>query len=536
MLSHQFRLLPHLVLGLMLIVGLNVFLGTAGFYSADELVAHRQVEVLDAGSWTLPVPEPSIDPDSRWNPLNGVSRGDGIYAPYAKHPAFPLVVQLFDQGLGRMGRFLAVSVGAIAAAVLVSVGSDRRAAGSGPVAFWLMLLGTPMILHASVLWGHSIAIAGAGLAMLGVQRVVSEHRADLVATASLAAGALVALSMRSEALLFFVILGAVLTVSGLIERSPREVGVGVGLGALTVAFYIAEYKWRFSLLGPSTGTQISVPSDPMFDLGIRAGLIGYWLLGSDAGPIGLLRVVGLALLVSEGRHLSKPDARPRMAIVGSAVVCVLFGIAAGPTFSFLVGAPLVIIGLTLVRSPDRLTVVIAFVSAIFFAAVVMTSYETAGGGDWGGRYLSLLLAPLVLLAGPELIRVADDRRFRGLLAAGTVASICVAVGIVHDVRTQRGITVDLLEESVAELDTFSSPSDIVVLTDPRMGRLLGEAEVDRRLFQVAPEELEDFAAAIEGHADDIVVFDFLNPVELSGDWLIIDEGPSMRRVAWTRAG
>ncbi len=519
-------------LGLVVVVTLNLFVGSSGFVSADEQVAHEQVEFLASGGWTRPMPEPTIDPDARWHPLNGVSPGDGVVAPYAKHPAFPLILMPFDALFGRLGRFLTVGVGAVLAASVAAVGAESRRTGSATAAFWMMLVGSPMLLHAAVLWGHSLAIAFTCVAMLGVQRVVSDHRADIAAVVLIGGGATGAVAMRSDALIFFVLLGDVLAIDGLIARWRREVALGIALGAFTIGLYLLEARWRLSILGPSSSVGLSAPSDPTFDLTIRSSLVTKWLIGNDAGPLGLLRFVGLGLLLVEAVHLRDAQASRRPLIVAGAVACFAAAVGAGSTFSFLVTAPLLVVGLALLPSADRLVSVLLATSGLFFAAIVMTSYSAAGGGDWGGRYISLLLAPLMLLAAPEIARVGGEARYRQLVVAGGLASLSIAVGITMYVRDQRDITALLLEESRVALDEFGHPGDIVVLTDARMGRLLGESNIDRRFFQVGPDELVDFSAAVGDEASTFIVFDFLNPVGLPDDWVVLDETTSsMRRVS-----
>lgn len=515
---------------MLLITAINLLLGSTGFVSADEQVAHEQVDFLAEGRWVAPMPEPVIDPGGRWNPLNGVSNGDGVYAPYAKHPAFPLLLVPLDALAGRTGRFLTVGLGAVLSALVVGIGAERRRVGAGHPTFWLMLLGTPMLLHATVLWAHSLAIASAGLAMLGVQELYLVDRRTAQASAMIGAGLVGGVALRSDALLFFVLCGATIGLLGLRKRSWTEMCIGGGVAVTTVALYWLEARWRLEILGPSSSTGLSVPSEPMFDLEVRSVLVIKWLIGNDAGPIGTFRVLGLGIFLFELSRARRQAVGPRNIVLGIGVVCFVASLGAGSTYSFLVTAPLVILGLAMIQAFDRLVQFTAVLTITFFTAIVLTSYEAAGGGDWGGRYLSLLLAPLVMIAGPAVHRAWTDQRLRNVVIAGGVASMTIAAGILVHVRDARELSDQVLSDSIEQIGQISEPDAIVVITDARIARLLGETETDRRLFQVPPDELADFGSALGLDPIEIVVFDLMRPADLPAEWQVLEQQGSLRRV------
>jgi hypothetical protein len=71
------------------IAAVHVLIGTDGLISADEGAMLAQLDLLDrTGDWTMPNPEPIVDPDMDALPLELSDRTDSDrWAPFVKHPA-----------------------------------------------------------------------------------------------------------------------------------------------------------------------------------------------------------------------------------------------------------------------------------------------------------------------------------------------------------------------------------------------------------------------------------------------------------------
>ncbi|HSH22873.1 MAG TPA: hypothetical protein VK975_02320, partial [Acidimicrobiales bacterium] len=92
--------------------------GTSASFSPDEGAVILQARSLAAGDgWILEHPFAELDPDDRYYPLGGSSQGADGKAPFAKHPAYPLVLAGLE-GLGGVGAMLVLStLGTVGAAV-----------------------------------------------------------------------------------------------------------------------------------------------------------------------------------------------------------------------------------------------------------------------------------------------------------------------------------------------------------------------------------------------------------------------------------
>lgn len=541
--------LADLIAAFLLLAIVNVAGGPAGFWSADEAVSHQQVELLATGTWTAEPPEPQIDPTGRWHPLSPISLGDGAVAPYSKHPLFPAVVRVGDLAGGRIGRHLVPAAGSVLAALLIAIGSDRRRPGSARLAFWLALGATPLLFHGTILWAHSLGVAAAAGASLLVQSLLGQgpgHRRRL-RFPSLVGGLILAsvagVLLRSEAAIFSTLLGGSLTVVGLVSRERRLIGAGAATAAATVLAYRLEAVLRAEILGPGGDVALAPPPEALFDWSVRASLAWTWLV--DGRPdLSLARFVG-ALLLAVAAWALRPDSRlelsPRLALLGG--LFYLPAMAAGSTMSFFPSAPALLVGLILLPSLDRFARLVIGLTTLTFGAVVATSYANGGGGDWGGRYLAMLLAPVAIIALPEVWQlgrtVAEQSKPRlidflahggGPVLFGTLlASAALAASMSIDAVDTRRTTGVLARELATEIEMVAQPDDLVVITDSRIGRLLGDTDVEARLLQVPAADMHQLISQL-AETEPFLILDLLAPFEPPDNWTVTEVSDRLVRV------
>ena len=357
------------------------------------------------------------------------------------------------------------------------------------------------------------AMAGSGLRWLGWTLV-------LVAALGLAA------AVRTEAVFWT----AAVVAAGVAADRSRAMVASVATGAAAAAgVWILNRAWGASLRSPRLPIETSVEAlrDSKGWLASRIPaawqLLGTWR-GTGWGQFlsfgGMLLALGaglalyragqarrplpaaalIALAVAAGLYLAKAVVDPDVAIPGIVaawpVVAValaaghwagntagLAGDATGGHDHPVPGAPGDAIGRHRVsRGPRWLLVPVGLMTAI----VVATQYESSGGLQWGGRYLSMTYVPLAAAAAvavtPVLVRAPEPGRLaghgRGLpipegdtrrwglavgLAVLAVAPAVSGVATSHRFHTTHAMIVDLTTNPAAE----------VVITDqgalPRIG-------------------------------------------------------------------
>ncbi len=541
------------VVGAFLIFALiNAIAGSSGIWTPDEAVTHRQVLLLRDGQWSQPLTEPALNPDGIFEALSPVSVGDsGQFAPYAKHPLFPLLATAGDMVGGRFGRFLIPAIGSVVAAAVIAVGADRRRAGSGTLTFWMMMIGTPVLFHGAVLWGHSLAMASSAIVSLALLKHLepvdpdpdpgqAERGASRLAgavgntpvlspvrrIAIVGAAIAFAVMLRSEAAIFFVLGGCVVAATGAMLR--RRSTILLGLGALGVALvaFVLDGMWRVSILGPSPAATLSVPDVELFDIQVRTTLLTLWTFGLEPGFAGLRRLGAICILISAaslGRNSLL--GRSEIAFFGGALYVV--SVLTHSTVAVAIAAPAVFVGLIFVHRVDLFMKIAGATAILAFGAVLMTSWANGGGGDWGGRYHAMSLAPLGMIAGASLWDAWNDERRRFVIATG-IASLALGFGMAEDVVNHRHNSTEIAVEIEAQIEATAQEGDLVLVTDGRLTRLLGDFGVqDRyRLLQIGS-SLEQIEPQIAG--ENIVFVDWLLPYETPDSWELLAETDEVQR-------
>src|SRR4051812_11562850 len=93
-------------LGLLLLL-LVPIVGTTSQFSADEGAAIAQAVRLEHGDgWTMPNSFPAADPDGAAFPIASSDRSGDEYAPFAKHPVYPVMLAAADRLGGRAAMML----------------------------------------------------------------------------------------------------------------------------------------------------------------------------------------------------------------------------------------------------------------------------------------------------------------------------------------------------------------------------------------------------------------------------------------------
>lgn len=450
------------VLALLCVYGalslLNDPRGTLGTDTGGKLATLRAMDEHqsldpDLGYWAE-----RYDRDGSLHPLFYTERIGDRWVNVTTLPMLYAAYPLYELG-GLRAVLLLPMLGAVLTALAARALARRLGGGDGWWAFWAVGLATPVAIYALDFWEHSL---GTGLMLSAVVLLVDmfEDRADW--RTGLGAGALfgLAATMRTEALVYAVVIAALAAFTYPSRRKLRSVRdaigrgapVAIGLGAVLLANQVLE---RISLGdGLRAARAGGTAAKAAGDLGVRAreavtttiGLSRFdrpldWFLG---GAIVIAIVLVVRAVVRTG------DAARRLAAVALAVAGVLYAIRFADGFGFIPGvltaSPLAVAGVALGWSDPR-GVRLAIAALAPLPLVWLFQFSGGAGPQWGGRYVlttGLLLAVVGVVAAMRAGRPAAIT----VLVLGLAVSACGVAWLSvrsHDVA-------DAMEQLVARND------------------------------------------------------------------------------------
>ncbi|MEL7206799.1 MAG: hypothetical protein AAGK32_00955, partial [Actinomycetota bacterium] len=223
----------HAVALFVLLLALLPVLGGVGLFSGDEGAALAQADLLlDEGRWGFDPPRPDLDPDNVVGPFDRADHITG--APFAKHPAYPVLLVPFVAVAGTAGAKILSLAGTVLAALAAALIAGRLRPGLERTTLWIAGLVSPLLFNGWVVIAHTLAAAACGFAALLVLDGLGgpSRRSRVIGVSVLV---LAGILMRNEAVLFGIALGLGAIGVGVRERSRPVVGLGlaglVGTGA-----------------------------------------------------------------------------------------------------------------------------------------------------------------------------------------------------------------------------------------------------------------------------------------------------------------
>jgi len=510
----------HVLAALVVAVGIVTLTGSGAIVNADEGAALLQGHVVhERGAWGMDNPNPELDPDGRWFPVDLTLRDGVHWYPYTKHVVYPLAVGgLFGAG----GLWLVLAAHAatlVGAAAFVGLISRRLAGRTGRdgkvsagrvdrVALWATLVGSAAFFDGFWVIAHAPALLAATAAVLGVVLLADgQPRVRGFVLAAVGTGAMVLL--RSEGTLLGLALAASVGLLWLTDRrNLRRLWSALTLGIVTVAAYVGDGLLE-RMARPSGGTPFTIDDTTSWLSGRVTGLTNSVLRADLTGErlATLLVVVGAAgTLLAWG--VVRRDARlARLAAVAGALGFVARAVLAdGMIPGLLAASPLLLAGLCCLDQriwSNALARTLIVAGALYAAAVVATQYSAGGSGDWGGRYFRLGLAPVL-----PVVIVAVVARARSLprptacviVGSLVVASLAVSVAAFRNVREARDVVSSAVERVQQEATAAGDGRPVVVTTRKELGRFSWEHLDDSEILHVAdPAELPEVAESLADH-------------------------------------
>jgi hypothetical protein len=483
-------------------VALSALMDPAGYLGTDTGAKVATLEAMDRSGSTSPDVgywAEAWDPDGVVHPLYQSKRlEDGSWVAVTTLPMLEAARPLYALG-GYRAALLLPMLGGVACAL----GARRLARSlgdrSGWVPFWVVGLASPLVLYSLDFWEHGV---GAAAIVWAAAMLVDAVHGDGRWWRGPVAGALLGLAatMRTEALVYTLVLVTVACVALLLQRRVLAQAVVLGAGAV-VGFGVswgANVGLERAVGGSSRASRASgTASGTARDLGGELGDRGHEALittlgvkGTSAASwcigLGIVAVLGLAWR----SHRRGDDVLARACV---ALAGVVYAAAALSDLGFVPGmvpAFPVIVGLALVRptGPTRTVLVMA---AAALPLVWAFQFLGAAGPQWGGRYAlptSMLLGTVAVVA-----LAARPEALRALVALGAgvtligVAWMAVRTRSVHD----------------AFDDLRSVDADVLIVRDAFFLREGGPAVLDEQWltasgedqFEVATEVAEDSGAS-----------------------------------------
>jgi hypothetical protein len=216
-------------------------LGGSGLFSGDEGAAVAQADLLiEPGEWGFDTPRPDLDPEGVAGPFD---RADVITgAPFAKHPAYPILLVPFVAVAGTAGAKALSLVGTVLAALAAALIGRRLRPGIERPVLWIAGLASPLLFNGWVVIAHTLAAAGCGFAAMLVLDGLNDSRDGPRRTAVVGVAALMlaAVLVRNEAVLFGIALAMASLFIAARRRSPALAGLGVGAAVGTIGGYLLD--------------------------------------------------------------------------------------------------------------------------------------------------------------------------------------------------------------------------------------------------------------------------------------------------------
>jgi hypothetical protein len=463
-----------------LLLALMPVVGTYWQWSADEGAVLAQAQHLaDGNGWRFPVPFEAVDPEGEWFPIHLSEQAvDGQWVPYAKLPAYPLLLAGALRLGGISGVVLVGVLGTAVAATSAGVLARKLARGAARPALWAAGLGSPLLFYAYSVIGHSLGAAAVGVTAVGVMRWVQGRRIALLAVVI---GTAAAVALRNEALLM-VAAGVLVLVGWALWRRDARAGGAAAVIALTavVVFFANRYGYR-QIVGVGGGVRApSLAEADGFLEGRWDGFVQTVIRPSDHALLALGTVL-LACAALLARRRTPAALLVRAAAIGAvllAVVSALFE-PVGLVPGLLIVTPVVVAGLLSLKSRDLRGAggILLLASAVFAMGVLITQYRAGGTGEWGGRYFAIGLPLVVPVAVAALVvPVEAPRRDARRSLQWSVVAMSAVIGVlsVVTVRYQHDLTRDVVTSLTTAADRTESGDGgppVVIATLPAVARL-----------------------------------------------------------------
>jgi hypothetical protein len=511
--ARRVPLWAHVLVLAALLFGLLAILDNGAVGNADEGAVLAQAKILQQdGQWGMRSPTASIDPSGKWFPIDLTEHVGDRWYPYTKHTIYPRLVSLVDDW-GGLGGVLALHVlGVVLTAAAAAVLARRVAPGWERLTLWTVALATPLLFDGYWVIAHSLAAVGSVVAIIGV--LMALERRPVAGTTLAMVAVLWTVMLRSEGTLFGLALAGGLGIAWLARRTPRVLPLSVAVFAATAIGYLGDAELERLAQGGAATTPFHIEDKQGFLIGRVSGAWNTLLspvLGNDR-PAAIVALLAAALgAVAWGYLRFRPDegGNMRAAAIASAALWVgRIGLGGSLIPGLFIACPLLIAAAFSFRR-DVLTDqwrLVLVVSGLYVAGVLATQYAAGGSGDWGGRYLHLvvpILVPLALVSIGTATASLEPRLRRTMIGTLVVASLALSIVAAVAIREMHDITNDAVEGvhhvAMTTSEAKSSGGPVVISDNGAFGRFSWQYVTDQRYLAVTHQhDLPEVVAALAG--------------------------------------
>jgi hypothetical protein len=396
--------------------------------------------------------------------------GVGWY-PYARHPAYPILLAAADPVAPERGGLLVAALSLVVLALATGQAAQRVHGLDGRVGFWVVATASPFLIHSQIGWAHLPAAAAVAVAFA---LTYGREKWSPLRGLGVAAALGVAVLLRTEGVVVGLgLFGAVALVGRSVsERLKWSATIG-GAVAVTFAVDRLAYRWITGDLAIApTGGSRTADSFPVQRM--QAGIALFLDVGG-ASPQNVARLLAALLLIAAA-IMARGARDVGFVVTLSALALVIGGYGAlnsDPYPGLLAAWPMMAPALILVgdRSEHRLPIVAIVIAWIGLLAI---SPADGGGLGWGGR-LGLVV---LVLAAPMVAQALISAREGGALAVmavGVVLTLAVSFAGLRTVQTARATSLVVGSEVSQALASLAESPDLLISTDRRLGRVAPDA-------------------------------------------------------------
>ncbi len=466
-------------------LGAMAWTGTGQAVSSDEGAAIRQSQLAARGSTAEPLHLPAVDPTGARQPYHRADVTRFGRVPYAKHPAYPLLLRISAWAGGASGMSAVGVVSVIVASACAGLAASRLDARAGPIATLGLGLLSPLAVDAHLVLAHAPAAAAVAAALVAAPLTATPATRSRGAARWLAVGALLAVAtlLRTEALFLGPVVGAVVAASVLARhaaqapltavRSAERLFVAGLILVPTAVAAVADRAWSGVVSGAPVTPTVPITREAFIPGRLRAVRESFLAPAYGGDMRSALLVVGpVALLVAVVLIRRRGAALIIVLLAGVAPVVVARWLAGGHVDlvpGLVVACPSIgaFIGLASRRStwPDPRHDPeggVALATLLCALPVFLTQYSFGGGAEWGGRFYAILLPIAAIPIAVWTVRWWDGAvdlavlPTRIVLVCAAVATGAMTVGGFVTVR-QSHRAAELLERTILAQAELARP-------------------------------------------------------------------------------
>jgi len=501
------RLLLHsLALAAVLTAGMLLTSGGVSFTS-DEGAAIVQARLLERGhGWHYANPLPAVDPAGKAQPFPHGDIGPKGLAPYAKHPAYPLLLEASDRVFGTAGLYLLSIAGGVVAALIAALLARHIDDRCAIPVLWTTGVVSPLFFDSFVVLAHTFAAAAAGLAVLLAWSSLVGPRRRWCRLAGMAVSVAATMLLRSEGLFLGPALAVSAGVLALTHRVKAQVALWVAAVALaaTAATRVLEAWTVSSILGSSVSLGGPGPSRG-FLADRYEGFYRTWVQPAYSGQGRMAAVALAAIAATAAAVLVRSDGGRVAALVALVAAAAGYAVAlavgpAGAIPGLLPAFPVVAGGALLVRRPTLdagggLSILLVGVAGVASAGVLLTQYRIGGGVEWGGRYFAYLLPVAVPVLVVAVGRAAPRQVLAGALVVAALLPALSIQALRHSHQSTRRLidSIDVVARHAPPGDPGLDHRPLVVSTERLLPQLAWNRFEAYRWLVPATAELVTYA-------------------------------------------